>query len=160
MLSCGVANQIILAKKLFPIIRVRSFDAVTILQTCTKIGIGAESLTHDISRNAAAAKTTRHYNSRYVCDFNTIVLKTCYGRADFLFMLALGNSVFFRRKKNPTHRAPKPRKASAPARQRPQILLQVFPQTFTISTLRPSSQDFESFRHPSKTFQRNKPQSF
>ena len=43
------------------------------------------------------------------------------------------------------HRAPKPRKACTPARQRPQIILQVFSYIFTISTLRPSSQDFRIF---------------
>ena len=35
-----------------------------------------------------------------------------------------------------------------------------FPTTFTISNVRPSSQDFQRFWHSSKTFYRNKPQSF
>ena len=67
----------------------------------------------------------------------------------FCFMLAF---VFLTFSAKRCFRKPRLRKATALAQQRPQITLQFFSKTFTISTLRPSSQDFRRFGHPSNTF--------
>ena len=57
-------------------------------------GIGKSIL---LSEHRAATKTTRHYNSRYFCDFKKIFQKTCHDHAGFVLCLLLF-FLFFRQK--------------------------------------------------------------
>ena len=105
----------------------------------------------------AAATTTRRYNSRYFCDFKTICLTACHDHANFCLCLLWWPFVISRSlgkipTSGPVAPTVRPNLEKPPARQRPQKTLQGFFIIFPISTLRPSSQDFQRFWYPSKTF--------
>ena len=116
------------------------FDAVKLLQNWAK---------SEGDRKSDPLSGTSHHNENHqtlqfsiLLRLHTDLSKKHVMIMHFCFMLAF---VFLTFSAKRCFRKPRPRKASALARQRPQITLQVFSKTFTISTLRPSSEKFKDF---------------
>ena len=93
--------------------------------------MASEKLYESFCQKTTFKKTARHYNSRYFCDLKKIFKKMCHDHAGSVLCLLLF-CLFFCRK-------------MLPDAQGPQIIPQVVFLVFTISTLRPSSQDLERF---------------
>ena len=93
--------------------------------------MASEKLYESFCQKTTFKKTARHYNSWYFCDLKKIFRKMCHDHAGSVLCLLLF-CLFFCRK-------------MLPDAQAPQIIPQVFFLVFTISTLRPSSQDLQRF---------------
>ena len=93
--------------------------------------MASEKLYESFCQKTTFKKTARRYNSRYFCDFKKIFQKTCHDHAGFVLCLLL--FFLFFRQKDASGRPGHPNHSAS------------FFLMFTISTLRPSSQDLQRF---------------